>query len=66
MRRVAEQLKRQLGEKCADAASEICRLRGGAGAEKPYRVGRLVGGQCYQPDERGSEQRDAEEFADPA
>ena len=66
MRRVAEQLKRQLGEKCADAAGEICGLRGGAGAEEPYRVGRLVGGQRYQPDERGGEQRDAEEFADPA
>ena len=63
---VAEQLKRQFREERADPSGEIGRRGVQAGAEEPRRVGRLVAGERDDPDERGREQRDADEFADAA
>ena len=66
VRRVAEELKRQLGEKRADPAGEVRRRGVRAGAEEPDRVGRLVAGERDDPDERGRKERDADELADAA
>ncbi len=63
---VAEQLERQLGEERADAAGEVRRGGVRARAEEPDGVGRLVAGERDDPDERGGEQRDADELADAA
>ena len=63
VRRVAEQLKRQLGEKRADATGEVDRHRVRARAEEPHRIRRLVAGERHDPDQRRGEQRDADEFA---
>ncbi len=63
IRRVAEQLERQLGEKRADPAGEVDRRGVRTGAEEPDRIGWLVAGQRHNPDQGGGEQRDADEFA---
>jgi hypothetical protein len=66
IRAVAEELKRQLGEECADTADEIRRRMRHCRGEEPDRIGRLVGNEGDQPDEREREERDAQELADPA
>src|SRR5262249_37271624 len=63
VRRVAEHLVRQLADEGADAAREIGRRQIRSRVEEPHGVGRAVAGERDQPDERGGEQRDAQELA---
>ncbi len=65
VRRVAEQLERDLRQERADAADEIGRRVGGVGGEEPHRIGRLVRHERNQPDQGEREQRHAQELADP-
>ena len=64
VRRVADQLDRQLAEERAHAAGEIGRHVVRPGAEEPDRVVRVVGRQRDQPDQRHREQRDANHLTD--
>src|SRR6185503_19039898 len=63
---VAEELKRQLAEKGADASGEVCRRAMPAAAEEPHRVARLVAGERNNPDQRRREQRTPDELTDAA
>ena len=65
VRRVAEQLERQLGEERADAAGEVRRRAMPTPVLKNHTgsVG-AVAGERDEPDQRGGEQRHADELAD--
>ncbi len=64
---VADELKRELGEKRPDAAGEVGRRRRTrSGAEEPDRVAWYVGGKRNDPDEGGRKQEDAQELTGPA
>ena len=68
IRRIAEQLKRQLRDEGADPAREIAdrRVTACGRAEEPHRILRVVAGERDDPDQRRGEQRHAHELARPA
>ena len=61
--RVAHNLIGEFGQERAHAPREIDGRLRSSGAEEPDRIGRIIGGEGHQPEQRRGEERHAEKLA---